>query len=105
MTVRIKENSWIAKLAAAKLKADKVAMVLGNVIHLHNCSRQELLNDRKWLCHELKHVQQFRQYGIGGFLVRYLAEWIRHGYHQNRFEKEARANESNEAMAGQFLII
>ena len=25
MKVRIKENSWVAKMAAAKMKADKVA--------------------------------------------------------------------------------
>ena len=98
MLVRIKENSWLAKLAAAKLKADQVAIVFGNTIYLHNTSRAELLNDKEWLCHELKHAEQYRQHGFAGFLIRYLIEWIRNGYYNNRFEKEARENEKKSGL-------
>ena len=93
MKVRIKENSAVARLAAAKLKAVKVAIVFGNTIHLHNTTREEFLHDKEWVCHELKHVLQYRQHGFAGFLYKYMASWIRNGYYNNRFEKEARAAE------------
>ena len=72
MNVQIKENSWVAKLAAKKMHADKVAIVFGNTIHLHNTSRKEFLNDSDWVCHELKHVQQYQQNGFAGFISKYL---------------------------------
>lgn len=90
----IKENSWLAWIAAKKLNANSVAMVLGKTIHLHNSSKDNFMQDKKWLNHELCHIRQFKQYGFVGFLVRYLAESIRHGYYNNRFEVEARNAES-----------
>lgn len=105
MLVRIKENSWLAKLAAAKLKADQTAIVFGSTIHLYNTSRAEFLKDKGWLCHELKHVEQYRQHGFAGFLIKYLIEWIRNGYYNNRFEKEARENESDLALLERVKII
>ena len=88
--INIKENSWLAKIAAKKLKADSVAMVLGNTIHLHNTSKTSFLNDERWLKHELCHIRQFKQYGYFNFVVRYLWESLRKGYYNNRFEVEAR---------------
>ena len=90
----IKENSWLARIAAKKLKADSVAMVLGKTIHLHNSSKEDFLKNKKWVRHELCHVQQFQQYGFIGFIVRYLIESVRHGYYNNRFEVEAREAEN-----------
>lgn len=99
--IKIRENSAVARLAAAGMKADRLAIVFGNTIHLHNTSRASFLNDRDWVCHELMHVQQYRQHGFTGFLARYLLDWLRHGYYNNRFEKEARAAEPNrELMKG-----
>ena len=95
MQIHIRENSWVAKMAAAKLRSAKVAIVFGKTIHLYNTSRQEFLNDKKWVCHELKHVQQYQQHGFVGFLGKYLIESIRKGYYNNRFENEARQNETN----------
>ena len=71
MKVRIKENSWVAKMAAAKMKTDKVAIVFGSTIHLHNTSRSEFLHDNDWVCHELKHVQQYQQNGFTSFLIQW----------------------------------
>lgn len=88
----------IAWLAARKLKAGKVAIVIGKTIYLHNTSRQELLNDRKWLLHELKHVEQFKQYGFLSFIFLYLWESIRHGYANNKYEIEAREAEKDEGI-------
>lgn len=95
MKVRIKENSWLAKLAAAKMKADKVAIVLGHTIHLYNTTKEEFLNDSDWTCHELKHVEQYQQHGVPGFLAKYIWDWIKNGYYKNKFEAEARANEKD----------
>ncbi|MDB5221975.1 MAG: hypothetical protein JWN83_642 [Chitinophagaceae bacterium] len=86
----IKENSWIAKLAALKLKSKRVAIVIGKTIHLHNTSKQEFLKDENWVKHELCHVRQFQQYGFVPFIVKYLWESIKHGYCNNKYEVEAR---------------
>lgn len=105
MKVIIRENSWLAKLAAAKLKADQAAIVFGSTIHLHNTSRAEFLSDKEWLCHELKHVEQYQQHGFAAFLVKYLFEWVKNGYYNNRFEKEARENELNVSLLQKASII
>ena len=90
----IKENSWIAKLAAKKLGSDKVAIVIGRTIHLHNTSQQDFLNDEKWVKHELCHVKQFEQNGLLLFITKYLWESIKHGYQNNKYEVEARKAET-----------
>ena len=89
----IKENSFLAKLAAWKLNAPHVAMVVGSTIHLHNTRCEEFLNNAKWLNHELCHIRQFRQHGFFTFILRYLWESMRKGYYNNRFEVEAREAE------------
>ena len=94
MEIRIKEHSFLAWIAAKKLRARKVALVIGNTIYLHNTSRLEFLNDNRWLLHELKHVEQFQKHGKVAFIIRYCLESIRKGYYNNRFEVEARAAES-----------
>ena len=83
----------MAKIAAKKLNAPAIAMVLGKTIHLHNISSQEFLKDTKLVKHELCHVQQFKEHGNLFFIVKYLWESLRKGYHNNKFEIEARAAE------------
>ena len=90
----IKENSWIAMLAAKKLNADNVAIVIGKTIHLHNTSKQNFLANKKWVKHELCHIAQFERYGFLNFIVKYLVESSKHGYHNNKYEIEARAAEN-----------
>jgi hypothetical protein len=85
----------LARLAARKLKKDKMAMVLGKTILLHNTTAAELINDKNWLRHELAHVRQFQQQGYLPFLFNYLVESIRHGYYNNKYEREARASEND----------
>ena len=94
MQFRIKENSPFARLGAWKLRTSRMAMTIGNTIHLHNTSKQEFLEDNRWVKHELKHVEQYQQYGLIRFLWKYTIESIRRGYHNNRFEVEAREAES-----------
>jgi len=95
---RIQENSFWAKLAASRLKSEKMAMVLGRTIHLHNTSIAELQSNRRWLRHELAHVRQFRKLGFFRFLLFYGIESVRNGYYRNSFEIEARAAESDESL-------
>ena len=90
----IKENSWLAKLAAIKLGTKAVAMVLGKTIHLYNTTEAEFLQDEKWVKHELCHIKQFKEHGYFLFLVKYIWESIKKGYYSNRFEVEARNAEN-----------
>jgi hypothetical protein len=92
----IKENSWIAKLAAKKLKSENVAIVIGKTIHLYHVSRQDFLNDDKWVKHEMCHIDQFEKHGFLNFIFKYLAESIKHGYYNNKYEIEARDAEETE---------
>ncbi|MBL7725607.1 MAG: DUF4157 domain-containing protein [Chitinophagaceae bacterium] len=105
MQVRIKENSWVAKIAAAKMEACKVAIVFGSTIHLHNTSKENFLSDKDWLCHELKHVQQYQQHGFVGFIAKYLFEWMKKGYYNNRFEVEARKSEKQTSLIEEANIV
>jgi hypothetical protein len=89
----IKENSWIAKLAALKLHTNAVAMVLGKTIHLFNTSKEDFLKNEKWLKHELCHIRQFQQHGFITFIIKYLWESILKGYYNNKYEAEAREAE------------
>jgi hypothetical protein len=92
--VRIKENSWLAKIAAAKLRSSSVAFVLGNTIHLHNVSQKNFLQNHAWLKHELCHIRQFKQHGFLLFIIKYLWQSVKKGYYNNPFEVEARAAEA-----------
>ena len=92
--VKVREGSFMARIAAWVLKSSRMAMVIGDTIHLHNTSKKEFLSDERWIKHELCHIDQYKQYGITGFIVRYLVESIRKGYHNNKFEVEARRAES-----------
>ena len=96
MPLRIKENSFFARLACRVLKSANVAMVLGKTIHLSGVSREEFLRNRPWVAHELCHVRQFQEHGYFGFLGRYLLESFRNGYYNNKFEVEAREAGSQE---------
>ena len=90
----IKENSWLAKLAAKKLSAKTVAMVLGKTIHLSGCTKERFLADEGWVKHELCHIKQFAAHGYILFVFKYLWESLRVGYYNNKFEVEARAAEN-----------
>lgn len=92
-SLKVKKNSWLAKIAARKLSSQSVAMVLGKTVHLHNTTKEDFLQNKKWVRHELCHIKQFRQHGYIGFVAKYVWESLRKGYYNNRFEIEARAAE------------
>jgi Domain of unknown function (DUF4157) len=91
--IQIKENSFKARLAARMMKASNMAIVFGNTIHIWGVTKQEFLQNKRWVKHELKHIEQYRQHGYFGFLAKYVWESIRHGYYNNKFEIEAREAE------------
>lgn len=93
MEFRIKENSWIAKLAAKKLHADKIAIVIGKTVHLHHVSKDHFLKDKKWVKHEMCHIRQFKKFGYVSFCIKYVWESMKHGYFNNKYEVEARLAE------------
>ena len=72
-----------------------MAMVLGNTIHLYKVSREDFLKEKSWVCHEVRHILQFKQHGYLPFLFKYLIEWMKHGYINNRFEIEANESEND----------
>ena len=95
MEFLIKENSWIAKFAAKKLGTQNVAITIGKTIHLYHVSKEDFLKDQKWLKHEMCHINQFKKYGFFNFIAKYLWESLRHGYFNNKYEKEARNAEKS----------
>ena len=90
---RIRENYFFAFVAAKKLGVNQVALTLGNTIHLYNTSAERFRSDSRWVKHELKHIEQFRQHGFFWFIILYSIESMQKGYYHNRFEQEARAAE------------
>lgn len=92
-TVKIKENSWLAKVAAKKLNSTSMAMVVGKTIHLHNSSREDFLKNKRWVRHEVAHVNQYARLGYLRFIFFYLLETFNKGYQFNSFEVDARSKE------------
>ena len=93
-TFYIKENSWLAKFAAKKLKTKSVAMVLGKTIHLYGSTKEIFLADVPWVKHELCHIKQFAKHGYLLVTIKYLWESLRVGYYNNKYEVEAREAEN-----------
>ena len=104
VTISIKENSHLARLAAWKLNARSVAIVFGSTIHLWKVDKETFLQNRRWLAHEIEHIRQYQRLGFLGFLWQYIMESIRNGYQNNCFEVEARKAE-DQAIPEDFLIL
>ena len=78
--------------------------MVGRTIYLHNVSKGHFLASRRWVLHELKHVEQFEEHGLLRFLTKYLLEYVRKGYYQNRYEVEARMAERDERLLLKYEI-
>jgi hypothetical protein len=102
--VRIRENAWVARIAAKKLRFSYVAIVIGHTIYLHNTTITHFVSIRRWTTHELKHVEQYEEHGFLGFLIKYFIEYLKNGYYNNRFEIEARAAENDERLLKKYSI-
>ncbi|HSZ26489.1 MAG TPA: hypothetical protein VK766_12245 [Cytophagaceae bacterium] len=105
MNFKIEEHSFWARIARHFFGSRKIAMVIGNTIHLSGVDKQVFLSNSKWLIHELVHIEQYRKNGFLKFLLLYAIESIRHGYYNNRFEIEARVAEENSVIIQDCLIV
>ena len=88
--LRTHVNSPLARIARLVLQAPRVAMVVGQTVHLSGTSRENFLADAEWVAHEAVHLRQYREHGLLPFLWKYLIESARVGYYHNKFEVEAR---------------
>ena len=83
-------RSPLARIACLVLGSRRVAMVIGQTVHLSGATREQFLADAEWVAHELVHVRQFKEHGLVPFLWKYLVESVRVGYYHNKYEVEAR---------------
>src|SRR5512134_738571 len=81
--VEIRERSWYARLHfGARATTRRNCILLRGTL-------AEFFADPELLLHEYYHV--LRQWNRGRLSVAtYLAEWVRRGYWQNRYERQAR---------------
>lgn len=81
--VEIVEHSWYARLhrgARATTRRNRILL---------RASAEDFFADPELLLHEYFHV--LRQWNRGRMTRRgYVAEWLRRGYWQNRYERQAR---------------
>lgn len=96
--VKIKENSWLARIAAKKLDSHSMAMVVGKTIYLHNSTKEDFLKNKRWVRHEVAHVKQYAELGVVRFIFFYLLETFNKGYENNRFEVDARQKEKDNSI-------
>ena len=78
-----------SRLARMLLPKRYVAITLSS----HVLTRETSLDERV-LRHERTHVEQWRRYGLLGFLIRYSWYHFKYGYAGNPFEIEAREAET-----------
>lgn len=102
--VHIRENSWLARLAAGKLGSPCAAIVWRHTIHLHGVGKANFLKDKRWVLHELQHVAQYDRLGTLPFVAQYLWQSLRKGYYDNALEQEARAADSDETLLDRYTI-
>lgn len=102
--IHLIENSWLARMAAWKLRTKRCAIVLGDRIFLHGITENEILEDVALLRHEVCHVLQWKRMGYIGFLFSYLWWSLRYGYYQNPLEQEARDAEKDLEILKKILI-
>ena len=105
MQFKIVENSFLARIARLFFGSKRIAMVVGNTIHLSGVDKQTFMSNRKWLIHEMVHIEQYRKLGMLKFLFLYTIESIKNGYYNNCYEIEARAAEEQGIIQNDKLIV
>lgn len=73
------------------LSQRRSAITLGHIIILTKNYKPGTVEGLALLAHELKHVEQYKRWGIFRFLWRYLKEWLRVGYDLDRHPYEKKA--------------
>lgn len=90
MKYRVIENSPVALIAKLYRRSSAIAITFGTWIHINGVKKEEFLQNKVWVEHEIQHIRQYQQYGFLRFLILYLIESVKYGYCNNRFEVEAR---------------
>lgn len=104
MIVFVRQNSWIARLAAFQLRSNNCAIVINRHIYLYHIEKTAFVQCVGHLRHELRHVEQWQQYGLIKFPLLYLFYSIRYGYYNNPFEQDARKAELDDSIIKKFII-
>ena len=86
-TLRTWTNSPLARIARLVLGSQRVAMVVGQTVHLSGATHDQFLADAEWVAHEQVHLRQYREHGLLPFLWKYLVESARVGYYHNKYEE------------------
>ncbi len=91
--VAVREARWLPALggALAGMGRPAAAVTLGRTIVVH----PDVPLTRRLLTHELTHVRQWQAHPYS-FPVRYVWEFLQHGYEGNPFEVEAREAEERQ---------
>jgi len=89
--VRVRRGRWIPRLGGilGRMHGPAAAVTLRRTIVVH----PSVPVTPQLLAHELTHVRQWAE--DPWFPLRYTAESLRHGYLQNRYEREAREAEAS----------
>jgi hypothetical protein len=88
--VVVRRNRWIPRVGGWFMGGSRTpagAVTFGRTIL---CNADHPLSD-ELIVHELVHVQQWQDDPL--FVLKYGAEWFRHGYRENRYEKAAYARQ------------
>ncbi len=84
--VRVKEGGLVGLL----LKLFKVkGICFFRKIYYVKGSIKDNIQMGKFLAHELTHTLQYRREGVLPFLIKYIKETLKNGYHKSRYEEEA----------------
>lgn len=103
--VRIIENSFPGFIASKILKSKNAAIVIGSSIYLYRTSFHDFTENKQWLLHELKHVEQYEAEGKFLFLWNYIRYSMMYGYSSNPYEIEARASEKDESLLLKYQLV
>ena len=92
---RLSEAGFVARFLSSKrfAGAEISAITLGRTINIRKMERYDPHSPRglALLAHELKHVEQYERYGRVRFYLKYLSDYLRHGYGENEVALEAEA--------------
>ena len=96
--VVLRRSRWIPRIAGrlSRMAGPAGAVTLGRTIVLEDSVEPT----ERLLRHELAHVRQWERQPFA-FPFRYVAAHIRHGYGQNPYEAEARAEETGRGRSGE----
>jgi hypothetical protein len=81
-------NSKLARLIGMLYRSDAFAITTSKNTCRYSCSKDMV--SEYWRKHEEVHKSQFARMGWFRFICAYTWEFIKHGYKNNKFEKEAR---------------